>query len=112
MIARTMTGLATQTGKKSCEPSFFYEYASVLNVVLSFRCQCGHCVTLRTRQECICCCEVERVVLKKEESSREISCITDHEGFESVYLDVWVLQTAYYSYRYHYGHLEEKDVHE
>ena len=67
---------------------------------------------MRTSQECICCCEVESVVLKKEESASEVSCITDHEGFESVCLDVWVLQTAYYSYRYHYGNSEENDVHE
>ena len=31
-----------------------------------------------TGYECICCCEVERVVIKKEESANEISCITDH----------------------------------
>ena len=86
--------------------TIFLEYASVLNVILSFRCQCGHCVTSK---ECICFCEVDRVVLKKEESSREISCIADHEGFESVCLDVWVLQAAYY---YHYGHPEEKGDHE
>ena len=48
----------------------------------------------------------------EEESASEISCITDHEGFESVCLNVWVLQAAYSSYRYHYGDAEEKDIHE
>ena len=76
------------------------------------RCQCGHCVAMPTSRECICCCEVERVVLKKEENSSEISCITDHEGFESVCLNVWVLQAAYFSYSYHYGDAEERDIHE
>ena len=41
-------------------------------------------------RECICCCEVEKVVMKKEESASEISCITEHEGFESVCLNAWV----------------------
>ena len=50
--------------------------------------------------------------MKKEESTGGISCITDHEGFESVCLNVWVLQAAYFNYRYHYGGAEEKDIHE
>ena len=52
------------------------------------------------------------MVLKKEESESEVRCITEHEGFESVCLNVWVLQAAYNSYRYHYGDSDEKDVHE
>ena len=39
-------------------------------------------VIMPTSHECICCCEVESVVTKKEED----------EGFESVCLNVWVLQ--------------------
>ena len=31
-----------------------------------------------------------------------------HEGFNSVCLDVWVLQTAYHYYRQRYGEAEEK----
>ena len=65
-----------------------------------------------TSHECICCCEIERVVMKKEEIASKISCITDHEGFDSVCLNAWVLQAAYFSYRYHYGDAEEKDIHE
>ena len=37
--------------------------------------------------------------MKKEESTGGISCITNHEGFESVCLNVWVLQAAYFNYR-------------
>ena len=55
------------------------------------RCQCGNCVNMLTNHECICCCEL---------------------GFESMCLDVWVLQAAYFSYRYHYGDAEEKVIHE
>ena len=65
-----------------------------------------------TSHKCICCCVIERVVMKKEESASKISCITNHEGFESVCLNVWVLQAAYFSYRYHYGDAEKKDIHE
>ena len=65
-----------------------------------------------TSHEYICCCDVERVVMKKEESASEISCINDHEGFESECLNVWVLQSAYFNCRYHYGDAEEKDIHE
>ena len=45
----------------------------------------------------LCCSEVDRVVENKEEGSSAVSCIIDYEGFHSVCLDVWVLQTAYTS---------------
>ena len=69
-------------------------------------------VIMPTSRESICFCEVERVVMKKEENASKISCITNHEGFGSVCLNVWVLQIAYYNYRYHYSDAEEKDIHE
>ena len=46
-----------------------------------------------TSRECICCCEVGKVVMKKEESASEISCITDREGFQSVCFNVWGTHT-------------------
>ena len=33
----------------------------------------------------------------------QISCITEHEGFEPVCLNIWVLKAGYFSYRQHYG---------
>ena len=48
-----------------------------------------------TNHECICCCEVETVVNKFQESENDTNYITHHVGFESVCLNVWVLQTAY-----------------
>ena len=36
-------------------------------------------------------------------SSAAVGCITLHPGFQTVCLDPWVLQTAYYSYGQHYG---------
>ena len=65
-----------------------------------------------TARESICCCEIDRIKLKMEENEESISCITQHEGFPSVCLNVWVLQAAYSSYRYHYGDAEETNIHE
>ena len=42
-------------------------------------------------------------------ASSAVSCIIDHEGFHSVCLDVWVLQTAYFNYRKHYGVADKKE---
>ena len=65
-----------------------------------------------TNHECICCCEIDTVYNKFQENENDISCITDHEGFESVCLNVWVLQTAYFNYRQRYGEAVEKIVRE
>ena len=66
-----------------------------------------------TKQQSICCCEVDKVVQKKcEVIAHAVSCITDHEGFHGVCLNVWVLQTAYFNYRQRYGVAEEKAIHE
>lgn len=47
-----------------------------------------------TVPECIRCCEIDAVKEKIEENSTEINCITMHEWFEAVCLNLWVLQTA------------------
>ena len=52
---------------------------------------------------CLCCREIDKVVNKLKESEGTMSCITEHEGFEPVCLNVWVLQAAYFQYRQHYG---------
>ena len=49
--------------------------------------------------------------MKKQEGASEAQCITDHEGFQAVCLNLWVLQAAYVTYRYHYGDAHE-DIHE
>lgn len=48
-----------------------------------------------TGRECLCCEEVTSVAEKMSE--------VEHPGFTTVCLDIWVLQTAYYQYRQHYG---------
>ena len=61
-----------------------------------------------TVRECVCCCEIDEMNQKKHDTCNgdAVVCITDHEGFEPVCLNMWVLQTAYFAYRQHYGELE------
>lgn len=65
-----------------------------------------------TPEQSICCKEIEAVSNKiasfmphsgSDSESASLQCITEHEGFEAVCLNVWVLQAGFYSYRYHYG---------
>ena len=77
-----------------------YELASL------YRCHCGNCKAMPTGEECICCCEIARVVDKLEEIGAP--CITEHEGFNAVCLNMWTLQTAYYQYKQQYGKPSEK----
>ena len=58
-------------------------------------CQCGKCVIMPTSRECISCCEVDRIVAKKE-GENEIACIMDHAGFEPVCLNLLVLKQPTY----------------
>ena len=60
-------------------------------------------MAMPTSRKSVCCCEIDVVIAKKEENNNEISCIIDHEGFKSVCLNVWVLQTSYFNYRQQYG---------
>ena len=69
----------------------------------------GATVAMPTYTECICCCELEKMVGKMEETGA--SCITEHERFD-VCLNRWVLQTAYFQYRQQYGnHHEDTPIH-
>ena len=56
-----------------------------------------------TVAECIWCCKIDITIQKMGQIQAQISCITEHEGFEPVCLNVWVLQARYFSYRQHYG---------
>jgi len=62
-------------------------------------------------EECICCQEYAQVEAKMEEEELT-GCITTHPGFQSVCLDRWVLQTAYYQYRQDYGHMADNQTNE
>ena len=52
-----------------------------------------------TVAECIWCCEIDITIQKMGQIQAQISSITEHEGFEPVCLNVWVLQAGYFSYR-------------
>ena len=43
-------------------------------------------------------------------SDVRVTCITEHEGFDAVCLNVWVLQTSIFSYRYHSGTRDVRDT--
>lgn len=61
-------------------------------------------MAMETAEESICCKEIEAISQKMADGvDVDCTCITMHPGFQSVCLDVWVLQTAYYSLRQHYG---------
>ena len=68
-----------------------------------YLCNCGHCIVMPTVAECIWCCEIDTTIQKMGQIQAQISCITEHEGFEPVCLNFWVLQAGYFSYRQHYG---------
>ena len=59
-----------------------------------------------TGEECICRCEIARVVDKLEGTGAP--CITEYEGFNAVYLNIRVLQTAFFQYKQQYGKHSEK----
>ena len=46
------------------------------------------------------------------DSGSEVDCITDCEGLQAVCLNLWVIQTAYFSYRPCLGELPHKIDHE
>ena len=66
-----------------------------------------------TARESLCCQEVGEVIQKANEYGDSITCIVQHPGFQSVCLDVWVLQTAGSQHRQEYGISSiNGDVHE
>ena len=63
-----------------------------------------------TATECVCCHETKATADKTGTSeSGSIQCITKHEGFDAVCLNVWVLQACYFTQRHHYGTRDIRD---
>ena len=50
-----------------------------------------------TAHESVCCAEIG------QRPDKQTKCITEHPGFQSTCLDVWVLETAYYAFRQQHG---------
>ena len=69
------------------------------------RCECQVCQPMPTAHESVCCAEIVQVWQKVEDQMPKIQmkCITEHPGFQSTCLDVWVLETAYYAVRKQYA---------
>ena len=92
--------------------STVYDYCSLYKVatgpLFHFRCSCNHC-QIMDREECLCCHEIQEVLNKNEEVSQwenrpeTYACVTDNPGFQSVCLNPWVLQVAWFQYRQQFG---------
>ncbi|XP_068736723.1 P2X purinoceptor 7-like [Montipora capricornis] len=80
-------------------------------------CTCGNCQRLQRVEECICCSEIDCIVAKNNEAveheglTEPLVCITQHPGFNSVCLNHWVLQTAWYQYKQQYHNSYEGPEH-
>ncbi|XP_033730149.1 uncharacterized protein LOC117319462 [Pecten maximus] len=75
--------------------------------IVDFRCKCKRCQMMTTMAECVCCDEIMRVQETRDEIDG-ICCITEHPWFQTVCLDVYVLRTAYESYKqYHNGNIPD-----
>ena len=62
------------------------------------------CQPMPSVPESVCCHEIGQIWQKIEEQTEvQMTCITEHPGFQSTCLDVWVLETAYYAYRQQHG---------
>ena len=69
---------------------------------------------MSTAVECVCCSEIDQMTDILQEFGSTVHCITEHDGFEAVCLNVWALQAAYFSYRQQYGSQDtrEQPLHE
>ncbi|XP_063595762.1 uncharacterized protein LOC134772652 [Penaeus indicus] len=80
-------------------------------IIEQILCECGQCCNWATPEENSCCQEKVPVVNTIEEYNDgygQIKCITEHPGFNSQCLDIWVLQQTYLqNYRKKYN--EEAD---
>lgn len=63
-----------------------------------------------TREECVCCRQVDEFLHKTDgdggpavPAEGASACITDHEGFSPVCLNIHVLETAWLQYKQQYG---------
>ena len=53
----------------------------------------GQCQPLDTEEECLCCREID--VMASRLDKAEVKCITEHDGFQTLVLNVHVINTAY-----------------
>ncbi|XP_014678076.1 PREDICTED: uncharacterized protein LOC106817880 [Priapulus caudatus] len=65
-------------------------------------CSCGHCALMATMKENVCCRQSSNFRKKIETMGHK--CITEHPGFQSNCLDIYVLEATYYEFRAYYPH--------
>ena len=53
-------------------------------------CECGRCEAMASDAECLCCSEIRNC--RQHLKSQEISCITEHEDFTTLFLTPCVLR--------------------
>ena len=112
--------LGTTTGKlASCEAKFRLKtnHAHLYtNLLVHNRCECGNCIPMPTPIECVCYKEITTVVNKCERMDLRVNHLPSsaslimHDRFDPICLNMWVLQTAYFNYRHHYGTRDIGDI--
>lgn len=79
-------------------------------------CSCGNCINSAVFEENACCCEKEEMVSVMHEYNSDfggnIKCITEHPGFQSQCLDIWVLRSSYSHYKQQYRQAVPGQVHD
>ena len=96
--------------KKYATCTIICQYLCIHPLFLSnfiFRCTCGNCQIMPTPRESVRCNEIVQVYSKIEEvhdakGGERLSCITSFDAFNSVCLNRWVLQTAWFQHRAQY----------
>ena len=64
-------------------------------------------------REGLCYIEISKILEEKNEQEVPVSCsITEHQGFEVVFLNIWVLQTPYHQHQEHYTTAPPTALHE
>ena len=99
IVARALVGMLA-----SSAIVYFLDYFSANITLLNFRCKCGNCniALLQNISECYCCCELEDceesmksdLVLQDLAPDVNLTCITEHPGFQPVCLQKWSLRLA------------------
>jgi hypothetical protein len=87
-------------------PRFSAFSSFVKFISLYCRCTCGNCQVLPKRVECVCCRSIDRYrekLAEVGEGENEKDCITDHDGFDPVCINQYVLETAWLHYKQQYG---------
>ena len=68
-------------------------------VISLFRCLCGYCQPMQTMKESTCCLESDKVNDKLANFDGDLDCLTHHVGFDTVCLDMYVLECTCIGYR-------------